>query len=80
MGLLALMASLLSIPLAYLMAEVMALIMQAIIFYFPVIFVLWGTILTLLMGFAFVMISSLVPIRYMSKLDTERTMRERIVA
>jgi ABC-type antimicrobial peptide transport system permease subunit len=80
MGILALMTSLVAIPLAYAMAGIMALILQAVVFYFPVVFVVWGTILTLLMGMAFIMISSLVPVRYMSRLDTERTIRERMVA
>ena len=80
MGVLALLAAIAAVPLAYGLAEVMALVMQDVLFLIPIVFVLGATVLTVAMGAAFVMLSSFVPIRYAAGLDTGRTIRERTVA
>lgn len=79
MGIFALLSALLSVPWAYLLAGVMAIVMEEVIFFIPIIFVAGATIMTIVMGAAFVMLSSFVPIRYMSRLDTGRSIRERTV-
>ncbi len=65
---------------SYLLAGVMAIVMEEVIFFIPIIFVAGATMMTIVMGAAFVMLSSFVPIRYAAGLDTERTIRERTVA
>jgi hypothetical protein len=73
------MASLLSVLLAYMLAGVMAAVMEDVIFFIPIIFVAGPTVMTIVMGAAFVMLSSFVPIDHMSRLDTGRSTRERTV-
>ncbi len=77
MSLLALMSSAIGIPMSYMFAGMLAVVMSEVIFYFPIIITIGATITTFLIGAAFVMLSSAVPIRYSGKLDTERTIRER---
>jgi putative ABC transport system permease protein len=77
MALMAVMASALGIPFAYLFADLMARVLEDVIFYFPVVLAIGGTILTFVMGIVFILFSSIVPIRYSGKLDTEKTIRER---
>jgi ABC-type antimicrobial peptide transport system permease subunit len=80
MGVLALLSAVAAVPLAYALAEVMALVMADVLFLIPIIFVLGATVLTVAIGAAFVMLSSFVPIRYAAGLDTGRAIRERTVA
>ncbi len=80
MGVLALLSAIVAVPLAYALAEVMAMVMADVLFLIPIIFVLGATVLTVVIGAAFVMLSSLVPVRYAAGLDTGRTIRERTVA
>jgi putative ABC transport system permease protein len=77
MSLLALMSSAIGIPFAYAFAGMLAFVMAEVIFYFPIMITIGATITTFLIGAAFVMMSSVVPIRYSGKLDTEKTIRER---
>jgi len=77
MSLLALMSSAIGVPMAYMFAGMLALVMSEVIFYFPIMMTVGATITTFAIGAAFVMLSSVVPIRYSGKLDTERTIRER---
>jgi putative ABC transport system permease protein len=77
MGILGALSAALSLPFAYGFAEVLARVMEDVIFYFPIMFVVSSTFMILLLGIMFVELSSYVPIRYAQKLDTEKTIRER---
>lgn len=66
-----------SIPFAYLFAEVLARVMEDVIFYFPIVFIVSSTFMILILGAMFVELSSFVPIRYARSIDTEKTIRER---
>jgi putative ABC transport system permease protein len=77
MGFLGALSAIISIPFAYLFAEVLARVMEDVIFYFPIIFIVSSTFMILIMGMIFVEFSSFVPIRYSMKLETEKTIRER---
>jgi ABC-type lipoprotein release transport system permease subunit len=77
MGFLGVLSALVSIPFAYLFAEVLARVMEDVIFYFPIIFIVSSTFMILILGMMFVELSSFIPIRYAKKIDTEKTIRER---
>jgi ABC-type antimicrobial peptide transport system permease subunit len=77
MGALGLFSAIVSLPFAYLFADVLARVMEDVIFYFPIIFIVSSTFMILLIGIMFVELSSYVPIRYAQKLETEKTIRER---
>lgn len=77
MVVLGLLSAVVSIPLTYLFAKLFSIVMTEVLFYFPVSFALGATIITFFAGLTFVMISSIFPIRYARKLDTEKTIRER---
>ena len=77
MGFLGILSAIVSIPFAYLFAEVLARVMEDVIFYFPIVFIVSSTFIILLLGILFVELSSFVPIRYARSLDTEKTIRER---
>jgi ABC-type antimicrobial peptide transport system permease subunit len=67
----------LGIPFAYLFGKLFAVVMQDILYYFPVYFALTGMVFTFVFGFLFIMGSSIFPIRYTKRLDVETTIRER---
>jgi len=77
MGVLGILSGIIGVPLAYLFAKIFALVMAKILFTYPVIFIMGATIITLVSGIAVVLFSSVVPIRYQRKVDTEKTLRER---
>jgi len=77
MGALGLMASAVGIPLSFVLAKMLAAVLREVLFYFPVVLVAGAAVMTFVMGVAFVMLSSIMPIRYASGLDTETTLRER---
>jgi putative ABC transport system permease protein len=77
MGTLGAFSAIVSLPFAYGFAEVLARVMEDVIFYFPIIFIVSSTFMILLIGMMFVELSSYVPIRYAQKLETEKTIRER---
>jgi putative ABC transport system permease protein len=77
MSVLGLFSALVGIPMAYLMAWLMAGVFEDILFYFPVVLVLGATITIFIFGIVLVLFSSAMPIRYSSKLDTDKTIRER---
>ena len=77
MGILGILSAIASIPFAYLFAEIIARLMKDVVFYFPIVPAIQGTILMMLVGMMFVLLSSFVPINYARKLDTEKTIRER---
>ncbi|MFW3146904.1 MAG: ABC transporter permease [Thermoplasmatota archaeon] len=77
MAVLAVGAAAVGVPMAYLFAWLLAKVMEEVIFFFPIMFAVGATLLTFVAGFAFVLLSSFVPIRYANKLDVERTIRER---
>ncbi|UCE73231.1 MAG: ABC transporter permease [Methanomassiliicoccales archaeon] len=77
MGFLGILSAIVSIPFAYLFAEVLARVMEDVIFYFPIIFIVSSTFMILILGMMFVELSSFVPIRYARSIDTEKTIRER---
>jgi len=76
-AILAVMSSAVGIPFAYIFGKLIAVVLESVVFYFPVIFALGASITIFLMGIIFVLISSIVPIRYSRKLNTETTIRER---
>ncbi len=65
------------VPFAYLLGKVFALVMQEVLYYFPVLFAISTMIMTFSFGLAFVLVSAIFPIRYARSLDMERTIRER---
>jgi putative ABC transport system permease protein len=77
MSVLGLFSALIGIPMAYTMAWLMAGVFEDVLFYFPVVLVLGATITTFVFGVVLVFFSSAMPIRYSSKLDTDKTIRER---
>jgi len=77
MAILAVGAALIGIPFSYLFGWLLAKVMEEAVLYFPVVFALGVSISTFVIGYVFVFLSSLVPIRYSNKLDTEKTLRER---
>jgi putative ABC transport system permease protein len=77
MGILGILSAIASIPFAYLFAEIIARLMKDVVFYFPIVPAIQGTILMMVVGMMFVLLSSFVPINYARKLDTEKTIRER---
>ncbi len=77
MSILALGAAAVGVPLSYLFGWVLARVMEDVLFFFPIIFIIGASITIFLIGFAFVVLSAGVPIRYSGKLDTEKTIRER---
>jgi len=77
MAVLGLLAGAVGVPLAYLFAEIFAIVMAKILFTYPVVFIMGATVITFITGIAFVLLSSIVPIRYSRKVDTEKTLRER---
>ncbi len=77
MGVLALVASLIGIPMSYILAQMLAESFAEVLFEFPVILAAGAMITTFLLGVVFVLLSSIMPIRYSWKLDTEQTIRER---
>jgi ABC-type lipoprotein release transport system permease subunit len=77
MGFLGVLSAIVSIPFAYLFAEILARVMEDVIFYFPIVFIVSSTFMILILGMMFVELSSFVPIRYARSIDTEKTIRER---
>jgi len=77
MGFLGALSAVVSIPFAYLFAEILARVMEDVIFYFPIVFIVSSTFMILILGAMFVELSSFVPIRYARSIDTEKTIRER---
>ncbi|UCF09006.1 MAG: FtsX-like permease family protein, partial [Thermoplasmata archaeon] len=77
MGFLGALSAVVSIPFAYLFAEILARVMEDVIFYFPIMFIVSSTFMILILGMMFVELSSFVPIRYARSIDTEKTIRER---
>lgn len=77
MGFLGALSAIVSIPFAYLFAEILARVMEDVIFYFPIVFIVSSTFMILILGMMFVELSSFVPIRYARSIDTEKTIRER---
>ena len=77
MGVLALIASVIGLPMAYILAQLLAESFAEVLFEFPVVFAVSAMITTFFLGVFFVLLSSIMPIRYSWKLDTEQTIRER---
>ena len=77
MAVLGVFAGLIGVPFAYLFAKLFAIVMAKILFTYPVVFIMGATLITLISGIAFVLLSSTIPIRYAKKVDTEKTLRER---
>jgi len=65
------------LPSAYLLSEYLAGVYQDLIYYFPIYLNLFPIAVTLTIGALFVMLASIVPIRYASRVDSERVLRER---
>jgi len=70
-------SAIIAIPWAYAFANLAVQLIKEVVYYFPILFIMSATIMTAVFGFAFVLLSSGVPIRYHSKLDVEKTIRER---
>ncbi|MGA1820795.1 MAG: FtsX-like permease family protein [Thermoplasmatota archaeon] len=71
-------SALLGVPFAYLYGRLFAVVMQEILYYFPVVFAFTAMAMTFVFGFLFIFGSSIFPIRYTGKMDVEKTIRERI--
>jgi ABC-type antimicrobial peptide transport system permease subunit len=77
-GIIGVMSALLGIPFAWIFGKLFALVMEEILYYFPVVFAMSGIVFTFVFGFLFIFGSSIFPIRYTKKMDVEKTIRERI--
>jgi putative ABC transport system permease protein len=77
MGALALVSALIGIPMSYVLAQLLAESFAQVLFEFPVILAVGAMTTTFFLGVVFVLLSSVMPIRYSWKLDTEQTIRER---
>lgn len=77
MTVLGVLSTIIAVPITYVFAFLFSHVMTEVLFYFPVAFALGATIITFFAGLAFVMLSSVFPIRYARKIDTEKTIRER---
>ncbi|NOQ53729.1 MAG: FtsX-like permease family protein, partial [Thermoplasmata archaeon] len=77
MTILAIVSSLIGIPMSFILAQLLAESFAQVLFEFPVILATGAMITTFFLGVVFVMLSSVMPIRYSWKLDTEQTIRER---
>jgi ABC-type lipoprotein release transport system permease subunit len=77
-GIIGFLSALLGVPFAYLFGRLFALVMQDILYYFPVFFAFSAMLMTFGAGFLFIFGSSIFPIRYTKKMDVEKTIRERI--
>lgn len=71
-------SALFGVPFAYLFGKLFAVVMQDILYYFPVFFAFSAMVMTFVFGFLFIFGSSIFPIRYTLKMDVEKTIRERI--
>jgi putative ABC transport system permease protein len=76
-GIIGFISAALGIPFAYLFGRLFAVVMEEILYYFPVYFAFTGMVFTFVFGFLFIFGSSIFPIRYTKKLDVEATIRER---
>ena len=76
-GIIGLISALLGLPFAYLFGKLFAVVMEVILYYFPVHFAFTAMVFTFVFGFLFIFGSSIFPIRYTRKLDVEATIRER---
>ena len=76
-GIMGLLASALAIPLSFVLGKALLYVLREVLFYFPVVLAVGAAITIFVVGVAFVEISSIMPIRYSGKLDTDRTIRER---
>ncbi len=76
-GIIGFFSALLGLPFAYLFGRLFAVVMEDILYYFPVVFAISAMIMTFTFGFLFIFGSSIFPIRYTKKLDIETTIRER---
>ncbi len=77
MSVLAVISSIIGIPMAYVLGVMLAESMAQVLFEFPVILAAGAMTTTFFLGVVFVLLSSAMPIRYSWKLDTEQTIRER---
>jgi ABC-type antimicrobial peptide transport system permease subunit len=77
-GIIGLLSAALGIPFAWLFGKLFAVVMEDILYYFPVVFAISGIVFTFVFGFLFIFASSIFPIRYTKKMDVEKTIRERI--
>jgi putative ABC transport system permease protein len=77
MGVLALIASVIGLPMSFVLGTLLAESMAQVLFEFPVILAVGAMTTTFFLGVVFVLLSSIMPIRYSWKLDTEKTIRER---
>jgi putative ABC transport system permease protein len=76
-GIIGFFSAFLGLPFAYLFGKLFAVVMEEILYYFPVFFAFTAMIFTFVFGFLFIFGSSIFPIRYTKKLDVETTIRER---
>jgi ABC-type lipoprotein release transport system permease subunit len=77
MGVLALISSAIGIPMSYVLGLLLVDSFAEVLFEFPVILAAGAMTTTFFLGVVFVLMSSMMPIRYSWKLDTEQTIRER---
>ncbi len=77
-GIIGFLSAVLGLPFAYFFGKLFAIVMEDILYYFPVVFAISGMVFTFVFGFLFIFGSSIFPIRYTKKMDVEKTIRERI--
>ncbi len=76
-GIIGFFSALIGLPFAYLFGKLFAIVMEDVLYYFPIVFAFSAMAITFAFGFLFVIGSSIFPIRYTGKLDAEKTIRER---
>jgi putative ABC transport system permease protein len=77
-GIIGALSAALGIPFAYFYGRLFAVVMEDILYYFPVVFAFTAMVFTFVFGFIFILGSSIFPIRYTKKMDIEGTIRERM--
>ena len=75
-----LLSSAIGVPMSFILGKLVALVMEEILYTFPILFAMSTILLTFFLGTLFVLGSSIFPIRYTAKLNVERTIRERTAA
>ena len=75
-----LLSSAIGVPMSYILGTLVALVMEEILYTFPILFAISTMVLTFFLGTIFVIASSVFPIRYTAKLNVEGTIRERTAA
>ncbi|RLF69096.1 MAG: hypothetical protein DRN57_01870 [Thermoplasmata archaeon] len=76
-GIIGILSAILGVPFSLLFGKLFAIMMEEILYYFPINVAFAQMMIIFSFGLAFVLLSALFPLRYTRKIDVERTIRER---